>query len=74
MPHVKFVLYEKSGPMPVLEERAKFQEDAKAFIQTLDIPGMKLMFGCHQQTLHQCMLASNHITIAGCQSTTCQTL
>ena len=34
----KFVIYEKSGHMPALEERTKFQKDVRDFLKTLSIP------------------------------------
>ena len=41
LPNEKFVIYEKSGHLPTLEEKTAFQKDAREFIKTLDIPGIK---------------------------------
>jgi proline iminopeptidase len=41
MPHAKFVIYEKSGHMAALEEKTRFQKDARDFIGTLKIPGLE---------------------------------
>lgn len=35
----KFVVYEKSGHMPALEEKTAFQADAREFIKSLRIHG-----------------------------------
>jgi proline iminopeptidase len=37
IPHAKFVIYEKSGHLAALEEKTKFQKDARDFISTLKI-------------------------------------
>lgn len=34
----KFMIYEKSGHMPALEEKTKFQKDVRDFLKTLSVP------------------------------------